>query len=85
MVAVGLSFWTNSGGTEGAEDGSVGAAVMVGNIAETGGSIVTEADVGAGTAAAPGAGVGVGVDSDIGCVMSDLILFGRGELGSEGG
>jgi len=63
--------------------GIVGVAVTLGSSADTGGSAAEDVVVGRGTAAAPGVGVGVG--SAIACVMSALTLFGRGELGNEGG
>jgi len=84
VVADGASFCTSKGGMAGADiAGTIGAAVMLGNSAETGGSVVEAAVVGVGTAAAPG--IGVGVASAMVRVVSALTLFGRGELGSEGG
>lgn len=69
-------------------DGTGGDAVMFGSMDDIEGSVVAPAlavavAVGGGTAAAPGVGVGVG--SAMLEVTSVFTLFGKGELGSEGG
>lgn len=87
VVAVGDNFWMSSGGTTGeAEKVAADGASILGNMEDTGGSVVAVAvAVGGGTAAAPGAGVGVGLGSAMLEVTSVLTRFGRGELGREGG
>lgn len=80
---------SSGGAAEGAEYGAGGGgAVMFGSMDDTEGSVVTPAVAvavagGGGTAAAPGVGVGLG--SAMLEVTSVFTLFGKGELGSEGG